>query len=214
MRTLNMRSPTFFILVALLVWSSGNETCGGRIVKHWRGSKAIPPSLSNKKGDNDADSQYPTRLMEESFTAQGKASTTTFNVIDYGAKGDGTTDDTKAFEAAWASACKVEASTMVVPSGSVYLVKPISFSGPNCGSNIIFQVDGKIIAPTSPGAWGSGLLQWLEFTKLTGITVKGKGVIDGQGSVWWSDSSTENPTEESESVSPLKDSTYESSPLW
>ncbi|CAK9178828.1 unnamed protein product [Ilex paraguariensis] len=101
---------------------------------------------------------------------------------------------------------------MVVPSGSVYLVKPISFSGPNCGSNIIFQVDGKIIAPTSPGAWGSGLLQWLEFTKLTGITVKGKGVIDGQGSVWWSDSSTENPTEESESVSPLKDSTYESSP--
>ncbi|CAK9156888.1 unnamed protein product [Ilex paraguariensis] len=150
--------------------------------------------------------------MEESFTAQGKASTTTFNVIDYGAKGDGTTDDTKAFEAAWASACKVEASTMVVPSGSVYLVKPISFSGPNCGSNIIFQVDGKIIAPTSPGAWGSGLLQWLEFTKLTGITVKGKGVIDGQGSVWWSDSSTENPTEESESVSPLKDSTYESSP--
>ncbi|CAK9155455.1 unnamed protein product [Ilex paraguariensis] len=212
MRTLNMRSPTFFILVALLVWSSGNETCGGRIVKHWRGSKAIPPSLSNKKGDNDADSQYPTRLMEESFTAQGKASTTTFNVIDYGAKGDGTTDDTKAFEAAWASACKVEASTMVVPSGSVYLVKPISFSGPNCGSNIIFQVDGKIIAPTSPGAWGSGLLQWLEFTKLTGITVKGKGVIDGQGSVWWSDSSTENPTEESESVSPLKDSTYESSP--
>ncbi|CAK9169932.1 unnamed protein product, partial [Ilex paraguariensis] len=117
-----------------------------------------------------------------------------------------------AFEAAWASACKVEASTLVVPSGSVYLVKPISFSGPNCGSNIIFQVDGKIIAPTSPGAWGSGLLQWLEFTKLTGITVKGKGVIDGQGSVWWSDSSTENPTEESESVSPLKDSTYESSP--
>ncbi|CAK9162788.1 unnamed protein product [Ilex paraguariensis] len=212
MRTPNMRSPTFIFLVALLVWSSGNETCGARIVKHWRGSKAIPPSLSNKKGDNDADSQYPTRLMEESFTAQGKASTTTFNVIDYGAKGDGTTDDTKAFEAAWASACKVEASTMVVPSGSVYLVKPISFSGPNCGSNIIFQVDGKIIAPTSPGAWGSGLLQWLEFTKLTGITVKGKGVIDGQGSVWWSDSSTENPTEESESVSPLKDSTYESSP--
>lgn len=50
------------------------------------------------------------------------------------------------------------------------------------------QLDGKIIAPTSSKPWGSGLLQWLEFTKLKGITIKGKGVIDGQGSVWWDDS--------------------------
>lgn len=47
-------------------------------------------------------------------------------------------------------------------------------------------MDGKIIAPTSPSAWGSGTLQWLEFTKLSKIAIKGKGVIDGQGSVWWS----------------------------
>jgi polygalacturonase len=50
------------------------------------------------------------------------------------------------------------------------------------------QLDGKIIAPTSSKSWGSGLLQWLEFTKLQGITIKGKGIIDGQGSVWWEDS--------------------------
>lgn len=30
-----------------------------------------------------------------------------------------------------------------------------------------------------------GVLQWLEFSKLNGIYVKGKGIIDGQGSVWW-----------------------------
>lgn len=129
----------------------------------------------------------------------------------------------------------MQASTINVPSGSVFLVKPISFSGPNCEPNIVFQVsfrilnphhvasyhkikgsssipvslaiillmyihvwsnvmqlDGKIIAPTSSGDWGSGLLQWLEFTKLKGISIKGKGVIDGQGSVWWSDSPTYN----------------------
>jgi len=50
------------------------------------------------------------------------------------------------------------------------------------------QLDGKIIAPTSPSAWGRGTLQWLEFTKLNKITIKGKGVIDGQGSIWWNDS--------------------------
>jgi polygalacturonase len=47
----------------------------------------------------------------------------------------------QAFEDAWAATCKIEASTMVVPSGSVFLVKPISFSGPNCQPNIIFQVN-------------------------------------------------------------------------
>lgn len=55
------------------------------------------------------------------------------------------------------------------------------------------QLDGKIIAPTSSGAWGSGLLQWIEFTKLKGITIRGKGVIDGQGSVWWNDLPTYSP---------------------
>ena len=50
------------------------------------------------------------------------------------------------------------------------------------------QLDGKIIAPTTSEPWGSGLLEWLDFTKITGITIQGKGVIDGQGSVWWGNS--------------------------
>ncbi|KAK6928350.1 Glycoside hydrolase, family 28 [Dillenia turbinata] len=110
---------------------------------------------------------------------------TIFNILDYGAKGDGTTDDTQAFQAAWAATCPVPSSTMVVPSGFVFLVGPVTFSGPKCGSNIVFQLDGKIIAPTSPGPWGKGTLQWIQFKKLSGITITGKGTIDGQGSVWW-----------------------------
>lgn len=47
------------------------------------------------------------------------------------------------------------------------------------------QLEGTIIAPTNAKAWGGGLLQWLEFTKLRGITIRGKGVIEGRGSVWW-----------------------------
>ncbi|KAL8471311.1 hypothetical protein ACS0TY_028822 [Phlomoides rotata] len=56
-----------------------------------------------------------------------------------------------------------------------------------------FNLDGKIIAPKNAGAWGSGLLQWLNFSKLKGITIKGGGVIDGQGSVWWNE---QNPTDD------------------
>ena len=48
------------------------------------------------------------------------------------------------------------------------------------------QLDGTILAQTSARAWGSaGLLQWLEFTKLTGIAVQGSGVINGRGQDWW-----------------------------
>ena len=46
----------------------------------------------------------------------------------------------QAFEAAWAAACKVEASTVLVPSEHEFVVGPISFSGPNCIANILFQV--------------------------------------------------------------------------
>ena len=77
----------------------------------------------------------------------------------------------------------------------------------------LLQLDGKIIAPTGAAAWGSGLLQWIEFTKLKGITIRGKGIIDGQGSVWWNDSPTDNPAKEAELVdaTPAKNSNYSSS---
>lgn len=52
------------------------------------------------------------------------------------------------------------------------------------------QLNGILIAPTSRKPWGSGLLQWIQFKKLKGITVYGKGIIDGQGSVWWGGKAT------------------------
>jgi hypothetical protein len=47
------------------------------------------------------------------------------------------------------------------------------------------QLDGTIIAPTDSKTWGKGLMWWIDFTKLKGIKVQGKGVIDGRGSGWW-----------------------------
>ncbi|XP_051140540.1 polygalacturonase At1g48100 [Andrographis paniculata] len=107
------------------------------------------------------------------------------SVRSYGAKGDGVSDDTNAFAAAWADACTGKGSTVVVPAGFVFLVRQVSFSGRGCSHSLVFQVDGNIIAPTKSGSWKSGLVQWLEFTELRGITIQGKGTIDGRGSVWW-----------------------------
>ncbi|XP_042467325.1 polygalacturonase At1g48100-like [Zingiber officinale] len=100
-----------------------------------------------------------------------------------------------AFEAAWAAACKAGDSVLVVIAEFEFLVGPISFSGPYCQPNIVFQLDGMIIAPTNAKYWASGLLWWIEFTKLKGIAIRGSGVIEGRGSVWWTDTDSDvDPT--------------------
>ncbi|GJM89844.1 hypothetical protein PR202_ga06066 [Eleusine coracana subsp. coracana] len=146
------------------------------------------PTMQTPSGGNGYALPSPPPPPPKSAAAPTQSQDTVFNVVDFGAKGDGVTDDTQAFQAAWASACKVEASTVLVPSELEFVVGPISFSGPYCKRNILFQLDGTILAQTSARVWGSGLLQWLEFTKLTGIAIQGSGIINGRGQEWWTHS--------------------------
>ncbi|XP_039116141.1 polygalacturonase At1g48100-like [Dioscorea cayenensis subsp. rotundata] len=205
-RGLRVKAIVLLLIFVFLMLCSNFNTCNARRGKHWRTKKSSSSSSSSsfaqKKGkskakggshhhDGNSSKQKPKPDVEYP-SPPASLSSSVFNVLDFGAKGDGLTDDTKAFQAAWAASCKVEASTMIIPSELEFLVGPISFSGPYCQPNIVFQLDGKIIAPTNPKAWGSGLLQWLEFTKLRGITIRGNGIIEGQGSVWWTNTPFED----------------------
>ncbi|VVA13395.1 PREDICTED: polygalacturonase [Prunus dulcis] len=159
------------------------------------------PSPSHNKAPSPPHNKAPSppqlpKPRDDTPPSTPHKGSSSFNVLDFGAKGDGSTDDTKAFQAAWAAACKVEASQIIVPAAYKFLVGPISFSGPYCQPNILFQLDGTIIAPTDSKSWGKGLLQWLEFTKLRGITVQGKGLIDGRGSSWWQDTPYGDPIDD------------------
>ncbi|XP_047962057.1 polygalacturonase At1g48100-like [Salvia hispanica] len=164
-----MRYLTFLILILLL--SENSIYIDAKSHKHRKqgkgGSKASPPPVASKDHGSEGE------VLDGNDTSSVTKSST-FSVLSYGAKGDGVADDTNAFEEAWADACKVQGSTVLIPSGSVFLVKLVAFSGPNCQSNIVFQLDGKIIAPTNSGAWGKGLLQWLDFSKLKGIAIRGQ----------------------------------------
>ncbi|CAA3031723.1 polygalacturonase At1g48100-like [Olea europaea subsp. europaea] len=224
----SFKNFTFLLIVVILVWCSNIEISNARRVgKHWRQRRSHFASLSKKKGKNHAGNHHngggkskqktpqlppqlppspapPTMPPKKGRDTPAPASSTVFNVLDFGAKGDGRTDDTKAFQDTWTDACKVEASTVDVPSEYVFLVGPISFSGPYCQHNIVFQLDGTIIAPKGSKQWGSGLLQWLQFTKLVGLTIQGSGTIDGNGEVWWQDSSYDDPLDdESKLIVPL-----------
>lgn len=63
----------------------------------------------------------------------------TFDVTSFGAVGDGNTDDTDAFRAAWKAACQVESALLLVPSGYQFMIYSTIFSGP-CKPGLVFQV--------------------------------------------------------------------------
>nr|CAD1838304.1 unnamed protein product [Ananas comosus var. bracteatus] len=66
-------------------------------------------------------------------------------------RGDGVTDDTKAFENTWKAACKEGGgSTVLVPQNLQFLVGPISFAGANCAPNMVFQGENSEMVELMP----------------------------------------------------------------
>ncbi|XP_059595532.1 probable polygalacturonase At3g15720 [Vitis vinifera] len=96
----------------------------------------------------------------------------TINVRDFGAIGDGTTDDSQAFLKAWKKACGIQAGyvNFIIESGKAFLLKPIRFEGPCRASYINIQVLGTITAPKSIYEWGGQSVDnWLIFFRINGL---------------------------------------------
>ncbi|CAI9765662.1 unnamed protein product [Fraxinus pennsylvanica] len=109
-------------------------------------------------------------------------------VANFGATGDGSNDDTKAFQDAWNEACSSTAAvTLMVPPGNNYLLKPIRFSGP-CTSDITVQIAGTLVASDDPSDYSKDRKHWLVFDNVKDLMLEGGGIIDGNGSVWWKNS--------------------------
>ena len=98
----SFRNLIFSLVIAILVWGSSIETCNARRGKHWRKRSGTFSSLYKKKGKNHGHVEKskpkpkpnnPLPTPEEPIAPVQKGSK--FNVLDYGAKGDGNSDDTK-----------------------------------------------------------------------------------------------------------------------
>ncbi|KAL2242364.1 polygalacturonase-like [Sesamum indicum] len=106
-----------------------------------------------------------------------------YNVVNFGARGDGRTDSTAAFLRAWKAACSSATPAAVsVPRGT-YLVRSIWFTGP-CRSRILFEISGTIVAPNNYNDIGKSEF-WILFYKVSRLTVVG-GTLDAKGSKFWS----------------------------
>ncbi|CAJ2664854.1 unnamed protein product [Trifolium pratense] len=108
-----------------------------------------------------------------------------YNVMDYGARGDGKSDDTQAFATAWSNICKARGkSTLIIPAGKSFLVTKVHFSGP-CNAKIHIQLEGKIVAPPKEAWKGGEKLILIENLDELTIDGNGEGGAYGDGSTWW-----------------------------
>jgi len=109
------------------------------------------------------------------------AAAPTCNIQDYGAKGDGTTDNTKAIQSAL-NAC-VNGGTVIIPTGT-FLTYSLLVSGV---TSYTIQVMGTLKAGTMDNWPVNGLNceDFFTITKGNGVTITGNGVFDGQGTPWY-----------------------------
>ena len=106
-----------------------------------------------------------------------------YNVVDFGGKGDGTTDSTQAFQTAWTNACaSTKKATIYVPRGR-YCLQNVTFSGPCKNKAIIFRIDGSMEAPSDYLVIGNSAA-WVVFRHVDGMTILG-GSLDGKGAALW-----------------------------
>ncbi|CAN4109240.1 unnamed protein product [Withania somnifera] len=110
------------------------------------------------------------------------------DVSSFGAKGDGNTDDTKAFEGAWNEACSSNKPVnFVVHHQKNYLLKQIIFSGP-CKSSISMQIFGSLEASDKISDYKKDTGRWIIFNNVQNLVVGGGGTINGNGKIWWQNS--------------------------
>jgi polygalacturonase len=114
----------------------------------------------------------------------------TVNIMDFGAIGDSTTDNTKAIQNAIDATVEAGGGRVIIPSG-VYLCGPLQFA-----SNLDLHIDsGAILRMLPLERYPGGTIDGIDFisgNKLHDIAITGKGTIDGQGSPWWPFAKTED----------------------
>ncbi|WJX88743.1 hypothetical protein P8452_70795 [Trifolium repens] len=117
-----------------------------------------------------------------------------FNVMEYGACGDGKSDDSQAFLSAWKSTCATEgAATMIIPPNKIFLLTNLIFRGVCKAKSIHIKLQGKIVAPPKE-AWKDGSYM-ISIEHVNGLTIDGisGGEINGYGSTWWQCKSCSRP---------------------
>lgn len=104
------------------------------------------------------------------------------SVLDFGAKGDGVSDDTEAFRQGIKALSKAGGGHLDVPRG-VYVISPISLA-----SHLDLHLHRGAVIQLTPDKRmhldGGKVVPGIRVSKKTDISITGEGTIDGNGH-WW-----------------------------
>jgi polygalacturonase len=118
--------------------------------------------------------------------------TNQFLITNYGAYGDGVSNNASAIQAAMKAAAAAGGGTVEVPAGgtlSTYLSGPIFLT-----NNVNLQVDsGAMLQALPKASWPSATTAFITATNVHDVEISGSGTIDGQGAGWWPDSGSTRP---------------------
>jgi polygalacturonase len=107
----------------------------------------------------------------------------TCNVLNFGAVGDGRTDDTAAVTRAIAACTTATGGITLLPAGKIFLSSALKLSSKVAPA--AFVVDGVLRFMNDTKTWPPAASHCLTFEGNAGIALAGVGTIDGQGAAWW-----------------------------
>ena len=107
----------------------------------------------------------------------------TCNVLDYGAVGDGKTDDTAAVQRAIVACTSASGGTTFLPAGKIFLTSALKLSTKSAPAALV--IDGVLRFSNDTKTWPQSAAHCLTFGGGAAIALTGAGTIDGQGAAWW-----------------------------
>lgn len=146
------------------------------------------------------------------IAAKGYGSDNTFNVLSYGAKGDGKTDDAKAIQAA-IDACTADGGGVVLlPKGHTFMAGPIELKSNielhlEVGATLLANPNEDIYKMSAFGENRGEGMMWLWCDNIDNLSITGRGTIDGNGVAFMG-----KELEDSYELKPLKDPKFDPRP--
>lgn len=140
------------------------------------------------------------------------SSNSTFNVLDYGAKGDGSTDDAAAIQKAIDQCNEEGGGTVLFPKGHTFMAGPIQLKSNveihlEVGATLLANPDESIYQLSTFGDNRGEGMMWLWCDSIENLAITGRGTIDGNGVAFMG-----KELEDSYELKELKDPTFDPRP--